>query len=129
MNASELVIFFLKVQNQFQILHWQTTSYAKHNAYGGIYDAIGGLVDRFVEVYQGKYGRIKVGGAQVQVVDITDESLNGFIAECIAVLSDDVPGVLESSHQEHNDQDTDLLNIRDEMLSEFNKLRYLLTLK
>ena len=70
-----------------------------------------------------KNGRIKVDGAQIQVHDITDESLNTFVAECVKVLTDDVPGLLDSG------DDTDLLNIRDEMLSEFNKLRYLLTLK
>ena len=122
MTNSELVIFFLRVQAQFRILHWQTTSYAKHNAYDGIYGALGGLIDSFVEVYQGKYGRVNVEGAQVQLQDITDESLNNFVAECVSVLTKDLPGLLE-------DGDTDLLNVRDEMLAEFNKLRYLLTLK
>jgi hypothetical protein len=122
MTNSELLIFFLKVQNQLRILHWQTTSYAKHIAYDGIYGALGGLVDQFVEVYQGKHGRIKVDGAQIQVQDITDESLNNFVTECVEVLKKDVPEVVEEG-------DTDLINIRDEMLAEFNKLRYLLTLK
>lgn len=115
-------MFFLKVQNQLQILHWQTTSYAKHMAYGGIYDSMSDLADKFVEVFQGKYGRIAVEGGQIQVQNITDESLNNFVAECISTLTKDVPSVLQ-------DGDTDLVNIRDEMLAEFNKLRYLLTLK
>jgi hypothetical protein len=30
---------FLTIQAQFKILHWQTQSYAKHKAYGEIYEA------------------------------------------------------------------------------------------
>ena len=28
---------FITLQEQFRILHWQTKSYARHNAFGGIY--------------------------------------------------------------------------------------------
>ena len=45
-----------------------------------------------------------------------------FIDETIAFL-------LSLSNMLSPSNDTDLLNIRDEMLGEFNKLKYLLTLK
>ena len=118
----DLITFFLQVKNQLQILHWQTESYAKHMAYGRIYDAIGDSIDKFIEVYQGKYGRIKTAGA-VQIFNIDDPSVNNFIEVTISTLTDDIPASLDQK------ADTDLLSIRDEILSEFNTLKNLLTLK
>ena len=57
MNLSSNVNFLLKTQVQFRIMHWQTKGFARHNAYGGIYDALDDLIDRYVEVAMGKSGR------------------------------------------------------------------------
>jgi hypothetical protein len=38
------------------ILHFQSLSYSQHMALGAYYDAVGDLVDEFVEAFQGKYG-------------------------------------------------------------------------
>ena len=38
------------------ILHFQSLSYSQHMALGAYYDAVGDLVDGFVEAFQGKYG-------------------------------------------------------------------------
>ena len=43
---------------QIKLLHWQTKSYARHKAYDDIYHSLGDLVDKFVEMYMGKYGRV-----------------------------------------------------------------------
>ena len=47
----------LRIQQQLRILHWQTKSYARHKAYGKTYDELGDLIDEFMEVQMGKYGR------------------------------------------------------------------------
>ena len=41
----QLMINFITLQEQFRVLHWQTKSYARHNAYGVIYDALKDLID------------------------------------------------------------------------------------
>jgi Family of unknown function (DUF5856) len=119
----EILNMLLNVQIQTQILHWQTTSYARHMAFGGFYDAMSDLTDTLVEAYQGKYGRVFLESTNtIKVHDISDENLETLIKALAALLSEKLPALLEES-------DTDILNIRDEMLGQVNKLNYLLTLK
>ena len=114
--ASKLV----EIHNQLRLFHWQTTSYARHQAYGGAYEALDGLIDNFVEVLMGKYGRVPA--LPMKVYNRNEKDCMTFIDETIAIL-------LGLSTMLSPTNDTDLLNIRDEMVAEFNKLKYLLTLK
>jgi hypothetical protein len=120
----ELIIKFITLQQQFRVLHWQTKSYARHNAYGSIYDSLDDLIDRFVEVYMGKYGRVELINSEASVVlkNTKDLSLNQFLAENLDWL-------MSLSQNLDSQKDSDLLNIRDEFMAEINKLRYLLSLK
>jgi hypothetical protein len=74
-------------------------------------------------VYQGKYGRIMLNGEHpcYQVHDESEDKVEVILGEWIDILNNDIPSLLD-------EKDTDLLNIRDEMLAEINKLKYLLTL-
>ena len=120
----ELVIKFVGMQQQFRMLHWQTKSYAKHNAYGGIYESLDGVIDEFIETYMGKYGIVTFENGEGTIVLKNTESLdlNSFIKENISWLK----GLTQKLNPEN---DSDLLNIRDEVMGSLNKLRYLLTLK
>lgn len=120
----QLMINFITLQEQFRVLHWQTKSYARHNAYGGIYDALNGLIDNFIEVYMGKYGRVEFASGEGTIVlkNTNDLGLNEFLNQNLEFL-------MSLSNSLDPQKDTDLLNIRDEMMSEINKLKYLLTLK
>ncbi len=123
MENSEIIITLVEIQTQFRFLHWQTTSYAKHQAYGGIYSDLNDLIDTFVEACMGKHGRPEYpGGYQINGVDTKELSLQSFIDETCSFLI---------SLTDHFDpsKDSDLLNLRDEMLGGVNKLKYLLTLK
>ncbi len=53
----QVIIELLTIQNQFRIYHWQTKSYARHNAFGTVYGDLDGLIDEFVEICMGKHGR------------------------------------------------------------------------
>ena len=117
-----ILLLLLKTQDQTRILHWQTTSYAKHIAFGNFYDALTPLIDQLVECYQGKHDRIYLDGDNtIELKDVSDDP-EGIFAELSKALSEDFPDVID-------DTDTDLLNIRDEIIAEINKLEYLLTLK
>ena len=79
MNIATKVKFLLEVQVQFKINHWQTKAFARHNAFGGIYDALGDLIDRFVEESMGKYGRFTLDAEtdtikMFNINDILDET-------------------------------------------------------
>ena len=118
------VIKIMNFQQQMRILHWQTTSFARHNAYGGIYDTIDDLLDKFAEVCMGKYGRIELNDeiSELKLKNMKDLSINSYLNEFCDFLID-LTGEFD------DEKDTDVLNIRDEVLAEVNKLKYLLTLK
>jgi len=117
-----IVTNLLTLHNQLKIHHWQTKSYAEHQALGGAYDEFSDLVDEFVEVFMGKYGRIESReGFKIELSNYKDMPPTDFCDKYIDYLVSELPKSLEES-------DTDLFNIRDEMLAQLNKLKYLLTL-
>jgi len=122
----DLICRFTEILSQLRVLHWQTCSFARHKAYEDIYNSLGDLIDDFVEVYQGKYKRIKIT-SQPKIFNIDeDDCINKFIDENLNFLIKELPQLLKSVE---DGDDVDLFAIRDEMVRDFNKLRYLLTLK
>jgi DNA-binding ferritin-like protein len=119
----DLILKLVQIQLQFKFLHWQTFGYSKHKAYGKIYDNLGDMIDMFAEAMMGKYGRPEFESEfSIMFQDIKTISVQDFldgITEFLVSMTDQ----LDSRY------DTDLLNLRDEMLAEINKLKYLLTLK
>ena len=115
----QIVEKMIEMEQQLRIWHWQTKMFSRHQAYGATYNALGELIDSFMEAYMGKNGRITAPSA-IQLQDIggnVDEKLDSYIE------------FLNSLTETLEPRDTDLLNIRDEMLGLLNKLKYLLTLK
>jgi hypothetical protein len=119
----QIITKLVQIQNQFRFLHWQTTSYSKHKAYGKIYDSFNDLVDDFTEGMMGKYGRpVFTPEFVIAFQDISSISLQKFIdgsCEFLINLGEELDPKV----------DTDLINLKDEMLLQLNKLKYLLTLK
>lgn len=119
----EVILKLVQIQNQFRFLHWQTTADAKHRAYGDIYDTLGELLDDFAEACMGKHGRFEFG----EEFSIVFQDIN------VLNLQDFVDGItdflISFNDVFDNTMDSDLLNLRDEMLLKINKLKYLLTLK
>lgn len=123
MSASQLPLTFLQAVSQIHLYHWQTGSYARHVAAGALYTFLDGKADEFIEVYQGKYGRIRLGRASsLPLKNLTDKTVVDYLYTLIDFLQNEVPRLI---HQD----DTDLYNIRDEMLGEVKKTLYLFTLQ
>jgi hypothetical protein len=57
----ELLCEMLEASAQAKVFHWQTSSFAEHEALGEFYEDFNKLMDRFIESYQGCYGRIMMG--------------------------------------------------------------------
>lgn len=111
----------VQFQQQMRIFHWQTDSYARHKAFGKIYENLDGLVDEFVETYMGIFGKSKpVNSFSFVLVPLIDD-------EVVSEVLEDFIEYLNDMSLEIDDK-TDLLNIRDSILGEVNKLKYLLTL-
>jgi DNA-binding ferritin-like protein len=119
----ELILKLVQIQVQFKFMHWQTTGDAKHRAYGDIYDTLGDLIDSFTEAMMGKYGRPEFESEfALMFQDLKSLSLQNFMDG----ITDFLVSITEMLDPKY---DTDLLNLRDEMLAAINKLKYLLTLK
>lgn len=124
MSAAD-VHFFFAMRNQIKLYHWQTYSYSRHKATDDVVNSLDEHIDLYVEVYMGKYGRPKMTpktGA-FKVENFTDKKATLFVKECIGILTGPLVKDLDPK------KDSDLLNIRDEMLGDLNKLLYLFTLK
>jgi hypothetical protein len=81
-------------------------------------------IDKFVEVYMGKYGPPKLTAASGKFVvhDTADKRAGKLLNAGIDWLTHDLPTFLKK-------QDTDLLNIRDEILADLNQARFLFRLQ
>jgi DNA-binding ferritin-like protein len=117
----------LTMHNQFKVYHWQTQrkvgSFAQHNAFGTAYDDLTDHIDDFIEIYQGKRGAI-IGknGFTISLQNLDDNPV-AFVDEFVGYLTQHVTDALDPV------ADTDLLNIRDEMLAILNQTKYRLNLK
>lgn len=120
---TDVILSLIEIEQQLRILHWQTKSYARHQAFGELYSGLGDLIDQFAEVCMGKHGRFSVDNQrQINLVNINEMSAEEFLDDACKFLVS-LTGKLDAR------MDSDLLNIRDEMLASINKLKYLLTLK
>lgn len=54
-EIGDLVLTLLHSATNTHILHWQTKSYAEHQALGTFYEELPDLVDNLVEAFQGRY--------------------------------------------------------------------------
>lgn len=117
-----LVNGLLHIEQQLRILHWQTKSYSRHMAFGSTYEDLGDLIDSFMEQYMGLYGRFELSEKSIAVENLDEMTVSQFVDDSIDFFVS-LTGQLDA------DKDSDLLNIRDEMLGKLKKLRYLLTLK
>jgi hypothetical protein len=113
----------LQMQNQLRIFHWQTKSYAAHKALGKAYESLDELIDTFVETALGRKEASFINGSiTINLFDSGKLTHEDALETYKAFLS-------EFSQKLSPDNDTDLTNIRDEMLGVLNHTSYLLTLK
>ena len=120
-SGGDIVTDMLTIRNQVKLYHWQTGSFARHKATDDLTAALDTSIDAFVESYMGRYGRPKVSKS-IKLHNFSDSAARSFVAKQTKFLSSVLPKKIKTT-------DTDLLNIRDEILAELNKVLYLFTLK
>jgi hypothetical protein len=125
---SKLLQLFFYYQTLIKIFHWQTKNYAQHVASDQLYTALLPLIDQWVEVYQGKYPTLTFEKDNSLSVPLRNMDLDDFklhLQQFKSFLMDKLPTYINHGKM----QNTDLLNIRDEMLTITNKTLYLLQLE
>jgi hypothetical protein len=121
-RKSHIARIFLEMLNTVKLYHWKTRSYAQHKATDELYEKLNSHVDTFIEVLLGKdESRIKMVEKRCELLDYTESSdFKERIYEYREFLTD-MGKYFDSK------RDTDLLNIRDEILGDINQFLYLMT--
>ena len=124
---SNVVCKFLEMLNTIKVYHWKTYSNATHQAADELYSDLNTQIDRFVEVLLGKMGG-RVDLTLVKTIPIynytnnkdMEKYISKFKQYLIELNSNKVMNIMGNS---------DLYNIRDEILGDLNQFLYLLTFK
>lgn len=119
-SGGDIVCHLLGIRSQVKLYHWQTGSFARHKATDDLTASLDEKIDTFVEVYMGKYGRPSVSNS-IKLTNFSDSAARAFVAKETKYLQTELPRKIGKD-------DTDLLNIRDEILADLNKTLYLFTL-
>jgi len=122
--SATAVNFFFEVREQIKLYHWQTKVYSRHKATDDVISALDESIDQYVETYMGKYGRPKMTSATntIRVTNMSETSIVKCIKSYITYMNTTLVKKLDPS------RDSDLFNVRDEMMGQLNKLLYLFTL-
>lgn len=126
-SRENIIILCLEMLNTIKLYHWKTMKYAEHKATDDLYDDLNGKIDEFVEVLMGKNGqRINLSGKKSLKLQDFDSSnaFKNYIEKAKKYLIS-----MTNSKNIGTSENSDLLNIRDEILGILNKFTYLLTLK
>jgi hypothetical protein len=122
MGCETIVQVFFHMLLNIKLYHWETIIFARHKASDDLHGELSDLIDTFVEVYMGRYSRPEFKSSfDIKVKQLDDSNVTDVLNEYIKFLKYELPKYVKES-------DTDLLNIRDEMLSNLNKTLYLFTL-
>lgn len=121
MEESKLMEYFLGLLGQIKVFHWATQEYCKHKALDNLHSSINTHVDKFIEVFIGRYKKQPLKNFKIEMTAHSDLSkLDKFLEverENIRKLHAQLKTVSE------------LQNILDEMLVAINQSIYLCNLK
>ena len=121
-HTRHIVKIFIEMLNMVKMYHWKTRSYAQHKATDDLYSKLNEHIDTFIEVLLGKNEtRIKTIENNLTLINVNNiDDFKERVYEYRDFLVD-MNTYLDSK------KDTDLLNIRDELLADINQFLYLLT--
>ena len=123
-NIGKITLTFLDMINQLKLYHWRTTSFARHKASCELLSEITSITDSIIETMQGsKNQRLEIPD-DFNIITLnnhTDDSMEELIEYFKQWLIETFPLYLQEN-------DTDILNLRDELLQNLNKTLYLFTL-
>ena len=107
-----------------KLYHWNTYSYATHKATDDLYGTLNGHVDNFMEILMGKANsRIDLSGKRC--ISLHYLTSNEQMRKKVEQFKSYLVG-MENNKALQTMSNTDLFNIRDEILGDMNKFLYLL---
>jgi DNA-binding ferritin-like protein len=123
-RKSLIVRTFLEMLNTVKIYHWKTRTFSQHNATDELYKRLNENVDKFVEVLLGKdESRVKMVERRCELLDFSKGS------DFKERMYEYREFLVDMNRYFDAKRDTDLLNIRDEILGDINQFLYLMTFR
>ena len=122
-DIGKIALFFMAFRDQIKIYHWQTSSYSRHKAIDSLGSAISDKMDSFIEIMQGSRN-VKLSISSLEPITLThqdDDSIYNLLVVFKDWLLAELPNYL-------NENDTDLKNLRDDIVGDINQTLYLFTL-
>jgi len=126
-TPENIVTMFLQMLNTVKLYHWKTYSHSQHKSTDDLYANLNSNIDTFVETLLGKTGGRVNLTKQKTLPLLAIENINDFKNE-IAQYKSFLINMSKDSEL-NTSSNTDLLNIRDEILGNLNQFTYLLTFK
>jgi len=121
-TSSHIVKVFLEMLNMVKLYHWKTLSYSQHKATDELYAKLNKNIDSFIEVLIGKEERrIKMLEKRIDLIDPSNTR------DFKSRIYDYREFLIDINLYFDDKKDTDLLSIRDEILSDINQFLYLMT--
>lgn len=130
-SCENIVKMFFKILNTVKIYHWNTSQYAIHKATDELYDELNKNVDSFVEIMLGKSTHKNSFKQRIHLPKYTtitflspttlntfNDEIDKFITYLVNMTYDNKVNITNNS---------DLLNVRDEILGNLNQFKYLST--
>jgi len=124
---NEITVVFFEILLMIKLYHWKTHSYPTHKATDELYESLNDNMDKFIEVLLGKSGsRIDLTKQKtISLIDLNSPEqliakVESFKSYLVGLTNNKAMNLMSN---------TDLLNIRDEILGEMNQFLYLLTFK
>jgi hypothetical protein len=122
-NIGIIALTLLDVLNHVKIYHWQTKSYSRHKGSCELIKNMESLTDQIIETLQGsKNVRLTLSNDYNKIIleNQNDYSIITILKEFKRYLIDIFPKYLNST-------DTDIINLRDELVGSVNQTLYLFT--
>lgn len=123
-NIGYIALNFTYIRDQVKFYHWSTKSFARHSASDKLVSSLSDKMDKFIEVMQGSESKriIIPSGKQFELHNENDASIVNILKKFRDWLTHELPEYLDEKHS-----NTDLLNIRDDILGDVNNTLYLFT--
>lgn len=120
-KAAKIVLFFFELQLNLKMYHWTTESYANHKATDKLLDKLSDLIDSFVEKSMGAFTRpVLKSGNSIPIQNMTKTKYVKLLKTAQEYLRGDLEKMISKN--------SELLNLRDEMLAELDQAQYFATL-
>jgi hypothetical protein len=120
-KIGNILYYLLLLRNQMKIYHWQTKLYSRHIATDSLVEDLDKLTDKYVEIYSGIYENIEIheDKSLFKLNNICDKNIVSYLNALKKIISTETSDITDS----------ELLNVRDDILGKIDNTIYLYRLQ